>query len=136
MTQNMSQSGLGDILSYPTFLQSSHHLTINHVSVDGRIVSLDLLILLQGMQGLPWWLSGKESACQCRTCQFNPWVGKIPWRSKWQPTLVLLPGKSHGHRSLAGCSPWSHRVEHDFVTKQQQSVQSIAQVQVIIFKRK
>ena len=31
-------------------------------------------------------------------------VGKIPWRSKWQPTPVFLPGKSHGQRSLAGCS--------------------------------
>ena len=31
---------------------------------------------------------------------FDPWVGKIPWRRKWQPTLVLLPWKSHGRRSL------------------------------------
>ena len=36
------------------------------------------------------------------------WVGKIPWRKKWQPTPVLLPGKSHGQRSLAGYSPWDH----------------------------
>ena len=34
------------------------------------------------------------------------WVGKIPWRKKWQPTPVLLPGKSHGLRSLVGYSPW------------------------------
>ena len=31
-------------------------------------------------KGLPWWHSGKESACQCRRCGFNPWVRKIPWR--------------------------------------------------------
>ena len=31
--------------------------------------------------------------------RFNPWIGKIPWRRKWQPTLVLLPGKSHGQKS-------------------------------------
>ena len=37
---------------------------------------------------------------------FDPWVGKIPWRRKWQPTPVSLPGKSHGQRSLVGCSPW------------------------------
>ena len=37
---------------------------------------------------------------------FDPWVGKISWRREWQPTLVLLPGKSHGRRSLVGCSPW------------------------------
>ena len=35
--------------------------------------------------GLPWWLRGKESACQCRRCRFYPWVGKITWRKKWQP---------------------------------------------------
>ena len=51
---------------------------------------------------LPWCLSGKESACQFRRCGFDPWVGKIPWRRKWQPTPVFLPGKSHGQRSLAG----------------------------------
>ena len=36
---------------------------------------------------------------------FDPWVGKIPWRRKRQPTPVLLPGKSHGWRSLVGYSP-------------------------------
>ena len=38
--------------------------------------------------------------------EFDPWVGKIPWRRKWQPTPVLLPGKSHGQRSLVGYIPW------------------------------
>ena len=59
--------------------------------------------------GLPWWLSSKDSSCQyrsCRTCRFDPWVGKILWRRKWQPTPVFLPGKSHGQRSLAGYCPW------------------------------
>ena len=43
--------------------------------------------------GLPWWLSGKESACQCRRHRFDLWVGEIPWRRKWQPTPVFLPGE-------------------------------------------
>ena len=43
--------------------------------------------------GLPWWLSGKESPCQCRMRRFNSWVGKIPWRRKWQPTPVILAWK-------------------------------------------
>ena len=34
--------------------------------------------------------------------RLDPWVGKIPWRRAWQPTLVSLPGDSHGQRSLAG----------------------------------
>ena len=40
---------------------------------------------------------------------FNPWVRKIPWRRKWHPTPVLLPGKSHGQRNLVGYSPWSRK---------------------------
>ena len=44
-----------------------------------------------------------------------------PWRRKWQPTPVFLPGKSHGQRSLVGYSPRGHkRVRHELVTKQQQ----------------
>ena len=38
--------------------------------------------------------------------RFDPWGGKIPWRSEWQPTLVFLPVESHGQRSLTGYSPW------------------------------
>ena len=52
--------------------------------------------------------SGKEPACPCRRHKrhkFNPWVRKIPWRRKWQPTTVFLPGKFHGQRRLVGCSP-------------------------------
>ena len=41
--------------------------------------------------------------------QLYPWVKKIPWRRKWQPTPVFLSGKSHGQRSLAGYSPWGHK---------------------------
>ena len=40
---------------------------------------------------------------------FDPWVGKIPWRRKWQPTPVFLPGKSHGPRSLIGYRPWGRK---------------------------
>ena len=56
-----------------------------------------------------WWLSGKEHTCQCRRREFDPWVGKIPWRRAWQPTPVFLPGESHGQRSLVGYSAWGHK---------------------------
>ena len=59
--------------------------------------------------GLPRWLSGKESACQCRRrrkSRFNPCVEKIPWSRKWQPSPAFLPEKFQGQRSLAGYSPW------------------------------
>ena len=52
--------------------------------------------------GLLQWLNGKESTCQCRRPVFNSWVGKIPWRGRWQPTPVFLPGECHGQRSLMG----------------------------------
>jgi len=54
----------------------------------------------------PRWGWGKESACQCRGLGFDPWIRKMPWRRKWQLTLVFLPGKSHGWRRLAGYSKW------------------------------
>ena len=58
------------------------------------------------------WFSGKESAHQCRKPKkhrFDPWVRKIPWGRKWQPTLMFLPEKSHGWRSLASYSPWGRK---------------------------
>ena len=60
-------------------------------------------------KGLPWWLSGKESTCQCKRCEVDPWSGKISWRRKWQPTPVFSPGEPHGQRRLVGCSPWGHK---------------------------
>ena len=62
--------------------------------------------------GSPGGSSGKESACQCRRCKrcgFDPWVGKIPCRKKWQPTPVVLSGKLHGYRTLAGYSPCGYK---------------------------
>ena len=41
--------------------------------------------------------------------RFYLWTRKIPWRKAWQPTPVILPGKFHGQRSQAGCSPWGHK---------------------------
>ena len=64
--------------------------------------------------GLPRWLSGKESTCQCRRhkkCRFNPRVGEIPWKRKWQPTPVFLP------RSLMDRGVWRATVHR--VTKSQ-----------------
>ena len=54
-------------------------------------------------RGLPRCAGGKELTLQCRRLKrhwFNPWVRKSPWRRAWQPILVLLPGQSHGQRSL------------------------------------
>ena len=69
-------------------------------------------LLLHTKFCFPGGTSGKEPACQCRRHKrrgFNPWVGKIPQRRKWQPTPIFLPGKFHGQRSLVGYSPWGHK---------------------------
>ena len=67
--------------------------------------------------GLPRF-SDKESPCQCRICGFHPWVKKISWRRKWQPTPVFLPGKSHVQRNSVSYTPWGQK-ELD-TTKEQQ----------------
>ena len=59
--------------------------------------------------------AGKESACLCRRYKrydFDPWVGKIPWRRKWQLTPVFLPGKFHRQRSLVGYSVYGVTKSH------------------------
>ena len=45
----------------------------------------------------------------CRKLGFDPWVGKIPWRRKWLPIPVFLPGEFHGQMSLVGYRPWGHK---------------------------
>ena len=59
--------------------------------------------------GHPWWFRWWRILCQCSRHGFDPWVGKIPWRRKWQPTPALLPAESHGQRSLVGYSLWGHK---------------------------
>ena len=71
----------------------------------------------KGVWGLPWWLSGKEPACPHRRHRSDPWVGKILWRRKWQPTLVLLPREFRGQRSVEVYSPRGHK-KSDLRTKQ------------------
>ena len=51
----------------------------------------------------------KKIHLQCRRSRFNPWVRKIPWRRKWLPTAVFLPGEPHGQRSRAGYYPWGYK---------------------------
>ena len=62
--------------------------------------------------GLPDGSASEGSTCQCRRPKrnrFDTWVGRIPWRRKWQPAPVFLPGKSNGQRSLVGYSPWGRK---------------------------
>ena len=81
---------------------------------------------------LTWSLVAQR--LQCGRPGFDPWVGKIPWRRKWQPTPVFLPGKSHGLRLLVGYSPWGRRVGHDWETSLHFLARSWATIGARVFK--
>ena len=68
--------------------------------------------------GLPRWLSGKEPACQWRRCGFHPWVGKIPWRRKWQRIPRILAWEIPQKEGPGGLQSmeWP-RVGHDWATE-------------------
>ena len=110
-----------------------HHFTTNNVTVlssilifsitSSKLFSLHLachsrpfLCLLCSFlfsshtvifEGFPGGLDGKVSACNAGDQGSIPGSGRSPWRRKWQSTPALLPGKSHGGRSLIGYSPWA-----------------------------
>ena len=61
---------------------------------------------VSSLRSFPGGSDGNGNRLQFERPGFDPWVGKIPWRRKWQPTPVILPGKFHGWRNLIGYSPW------------------------------
>ena len=63
-------------------------------------------------EGLSGGSDSKESGCSAGDPGPVPGLGRFPWRREWQPTSVFLLGELHRQRSLAGCSPWGHRVRH------------------------
>ena len=67
-------------------------LSLSEWGLPGGSVAKNLPISAETQET---WVSG-----------FDPWVGKVLWRRKWQPTPVFLPGKSHGRRNIVGYSPW------------------------------
>ena len=80
-------------------------------------------------KGASRWLNGKESTCQCMRCRrygFDPWVRKIPWKRKWQPTVVFLPRKFYGQRIFVGYRPWGYKesdmCEHTHRTKEKLNI--------------
>ena len=93
------------------FLWDALNCSPLHILVD--------FALLYMILGFPDGTSGEEHTCQCRRHKrygFSLWVGKIPWRRAWQPTLVCLPGEAYEQRSLGGYR-WSimlQRVGHDW----------------------
>ena len=110
------------LLLSPRSAWSSHHHS--HAAITSAFIPLTpkSLILIYLIWVLLWCLHGKEFFCHCRGLGFHPWVRKMPWRRKWQPTPVFLPGNPMD-RGVGGLqSMGSQRVGHDIVTKEQQSV--------------
>ena len=121
-TQSFSKSINSHIVSMKLFF-------ITHIFIDSGFASIlytffFLFIFPSFSHTLPYFWAqlfilcfpvgtrGKESTCQYRRHkrhEFDPWVERTPWRKKWQPTLVFLPGEFHGQRSLVGNSPWGRR---------------------------
>ena len=95
---------------------------IREALTTGKIIALIILTFVSKVMSLlfnmlsrfviaflPWWVRWWRVCLQCGRPGFNPWVRKISWRRKWQPTPVFLPGKSHGCRNLVGYSPWGRK---------------------------
>ena len=96
----------GDLCGPDCPLYSAHSGAGALFSMNGGSV---LYLSLNILNIASWWggTSCKEPICKCRRCKirgFGAWGRKIPWRGKWQPTPVFLPGESHGQKGLVGNS--------------------------------
>ena len=97
--------GNGNPLQYSCLEKSVDSGADGLWSIGSRSIRHLASLIAQLVKNLP--AKKKKRIClQCWRPEFNFWVGKIPWRRKWQPTPVLLPGEVHGQRSLVGYSPW------------------------------
>ena len=87
-----------------------------YLNIVARVSFLFIKCLLEN--GLPWWLGWWRICLWCRRPGFEHWVRKIPWKRKWQPTPVILPGVFHGKRNLVDYIQFMglQRVGHDGVT--------------------
>ena len=85
-----------------------HGSKLRRLQLEAVSASLSFRLYPEELQN-PRGLSGKESACQCRRskrCRLDPWVGKISWSRKWQPTPIFFLRKPHRQKILMGQSPW------------------------------
>ena len=91
-------------LNQGALLQWKHRVLTTGPSGKSPTILLHVAIQLSQVGQ---WL--KNLPANVRRCRYDPWVGKIPWRRKWQPTPVSLAGKSHRQRNMVRFSPWGHK---------------------------
>ena len=98
---------------------TSYRFLNRQVSWSGIPICLSIFqfVVIRTVKIFPGGSVGKNICLECGRPGFNPWVGKMPWRRKWQPTPVFLPGKipwteEPGRRQSMG----SQRVTHDWMT--------------------
>ena len=92
----------------PSFIWFCGLLPCSFICTQCFFFILSVLLWFRSL-GFPGGSEVKASARNAGDLGSTPWVGKIPWRRKWQPTLVFLAGESHGWRSLMGDSPRGHK---------------------------
>ena len=86
-----------------SYMTTGRTIALTKQTFVGKVMSLLFNTVSRLVASL---VARRVSVClQCRRPRFDPWVR----RRKWQPTPVLLPGKSHGQRHLVGYSPWGHK---------------------------
>ena len=97
------------VISGTPFRRFSHLLCClgNSTFSFAKTSLFSVLHLVISIQVFPGGSDGNLPQCQRQ--EFDPWVGKIPSRRAWPPTLVFLPGEFPGERSLVGYSPWGHK---------------------------
>ena len=103
-----SSNFLEPLLNFKSRIRKEQNM-LSSTYMSSYIRCLYIFVDIYGQRcGFSGGASGKEPAYQCRRHKrqgFDPWVRKIPWRRVWQPTLAILPGESHGQRSLVDYSP-------------------------------
>ena len=97
------------VASWPAYRFLKRQVSWSGIPISLRIFQF---VVICTVKIFPGGSVGKNVCLECRRPGFDPWFGKMPWRRKWQPTPVFLPGKSHGQRSLAGDSPWGLKESH------------------------
>ena len=97
-------------MCHTTFIEFEYSSEVNHECFH-RTSRGDRKIVFISFPG------GSESTCQCRRLELDPWVRKITWRRKWQPTPVFLPGESHRQEEHGGLQAMgSQGVGHKWAT--------------------